>query len=161
MAHLVDPRREQGQRIERVAPERDPVRGDEQRGSGDQDRAARPHARRAGSSAPSPPRSSREKLCGKWRWTYANACWISSRSISCGTSMFWSCGSGLMPRRTTSVSRSTWRRLTNSACAMPRNSSSYAGSNAAMETARYLPRFATGDLEAPTSPTNRAFGTIV
>src|SRR5262245_30041911 len=46
--------------------------------------------------------------------------------------MFWSCGSGLMPRRTTSVRRRTCNRLTNSAWAMPRNSSSYAGSNAAI-----------------------------
>src|SRR6185503_20021025 len=37
-----------------------------------------------------------------------------------------------MPRRTTSVSRSTCRRLTNSAWAIPRNSSSYAGSSAAI-----------------------------
>src|SRR5689334_18825919 len=35
-----------------------------------------------------------------------------------------------MPRRTTSVRRNTWRRLTNSAWAMPRNSSSIAGSRA-------------------------------
>src|SRR5690349_13136068 len=46
--------------------------------------------------------------------------------------MFWSCGSGLIPRRTTSVSRRTCERLTKSAWAMPRNGCSYAGSNAAI-----------------------------
>src|SRR4029079_19538147 len=51
---------------------------------------------------------------------------------SCGTSMFRSCGSGLMPKRTTSVSRRTCRRLTNSAWAIPRKSSSTTGSNAAI-----------------------------
>src|SRR5262245_30755916 len=46
--------------------------------------------------------------------------------------MFWSCGSGLIPRRTTSVSRRTCNRLTNSAWAIPRKSSSTTGSNAAI-----------------------------
>ena len=72
-------------------------------------------ATRAGSSAPSPLRSCPRTPAGSDAGTYANACWISSRSTSGGTSMFWSCGSGRIPSRTISVSRSTCSRLTNSA----------------------------------------------